>query len=288
MVLVQVIAIGPRYLWKYVRSAYYPLDSDIVREMQILRQQGKASALDLEGGNSDGGIVPFSTSQGGAALATREHLPLVADPYDASRQRQFSHDEPFDDPLTPRGDPSLTSWPPASPGAPPHSPGPIPSPYGPSSFASSPTYATARSTPGAQSQSATPVPHILVNDATPRESVVSRYGSSSHQSHGANDSLEFDVLDYANHRDSQWGGAQGVPPPPAPPAGFTEQDLHARSPLEAAHRQWRSEASSTGADSFHSAVQSQTSPRSTPLPQSPPAPGHHAQPSYSSGTGYAM
>ncbi|KPV72527.1 uncharacterized protein RHOBADRAFT_55632 [Rhodotorula graminis WP1] len=323
IVLVQVIAIGPRYLWKYVRSAYYPLDSDIVREMQILRQQGKASALDLEAGDADGGtIVPFSTSQS-AAVETREHLPLVADPYDPARQRQFSHDEPFDDPLTPRGDPSLASWPPASPGAPPHSPGgggPIPSPYGPtSSYASSPSYATARSTPlGARSAAATPVPHILVNDATPRESVASsRYGSTTTAGqHGANDSLEFDVLDYANHRDSQWGGSSGgaaaAPPPAAPapassgvvpppaPAGFTEQDLYARSPLEAArHRQWRSEASSPGADSFHSAAQSHTtSPRSTPLPQSPPEPPydqhqyqyHHQaqQPSYSSGTGYAM
>ncbi|BGP51086.1 phospholipid transporting ATPase [Rhodotorula kratochvilovae] len=284
IVLVQVIAIGPRYLWKYIQSAYYPLDSDIVREMQVLRQKGKASGFDLEGGGG-ASIVPFATSthQHDAALETREHLPLVQphDPRDP-RQRHFSHETASEEPITPRADLAVAPWPPSSPAGDPLSP--IPSPYGPSSYSSSPLYASAHSTPfdspsyapSPGSGAATPigVPHILVNDATPRESFTSRYSAAPPSSHAANDSLEFDVLDYANHRESQWGAPGG--------GAFTEETLNARSPLEAAHRQWRSEASSTGADSFHSAVES-----SEP-PSSPAHGGHQQQPSYSSGTGYAL
>lgn len=36
MVLSQVISIGPKFLYKYVQSAYWPHDSDIVREMEVL------------------------------------------------------------------------------------------------------------------------------------------------------------------------------------------------------------------------------------------------------------
>ncbi|GAA6046641.1 hypothetical protein JCM3770_003092 [Rhodotorula araucariae] len=272
IILVQVIAIGPRYLWKYVQSAYFPLDSDIVREMQVLRHQGKASGLDLEGGG--GATLP---RQRDAALEPREHLPLVEshDPNDL-RQAHLLHDTASEGPQTPRADLAVAPWPPSSPLASPL--GPIPSPYGPSSYPSSPFYAPAHSTPFDSStygplptsgaSTPTGVPHILVNDATPRESVTSRYSAAPPTSHAANESLEFDVLDYANHRESQWG------------APIAEETLYARSPLEAAHRQWRSEASSTAAGSFHSAAQS-------PEPSSPSSP-HQQQPSYSSGTGYAL
>lgn len=30
-----MVAIGPRFVYRYITSAYYPLDSDIVREMQV-------------------------------------------------------------------------------------------------------------------------------------------------------------------------------------------------------------------------------------------------------------
>ncbi|GJN93129.1 hypothetical protein Rhopal_006174-T1 [Rhodotorula paludigena] len=292
--IVVVISIGPKFLWLYVRSMYWPLDNDIVREMQVLRNKGKLPPFDPE--HDAGASAPVFKDEPAlrqhdeAAMATREHLPLVQsgesrDP----RQRHFSHST-ASDPATPRDIPSTAVWPPSSPSGLPPSPGPIPSPYGTSSYASSPPYASARSTPLASSPDSPPsgtitpvygVPHIVVNDATPRDSYQSRFADAHAPAHAQNDSLEFDVLEYANHRDSQWVQQQ------QPPSGFTEADLHARSPLEAAHQQWRSEASSVGADSFHSAV-------ATPV-QSPPAgqqqwtPSHQPQqPSYASTGGYAM
>jgi hypothetical protein len=92
--------------------------------------------------------------------------------------------------------------------------------------------------------------------------------------HVTSESGDFDVLDYANHRDSQWVAQGGAP--------VTEADLFARSPLEAAHRQWRSEASSASVD--HSASQS---PATSPPPGQQSF-GHQQQPSYASVGGYAM
>lgn len=38
VVLIQVIAIGPHFLWKYVQSNYWPIDNNIVREAAVIRK----------------------------------------------------------------------------------------------------------------------------------------------------------------------------------------------------------------------------------------------------------
>ncbi|BGO94943.1 hypothetical protein NBRC10512_000622 [Rhodotorula toruloides] len=296
ILIVQVIAIGPRYLWKYIRSTYFPIDSDVVREMQVLGTCGPGQPRgDLEAGQS-GGFLPIEPTHG---VETREHLPLVQSTDKAApvqlRERTFSAQTLDSEPTTPWESitpvprspvtPQTGSHSPHSPYSP-HSPRSLhtpapPSPFGPSSYASSPPYASATSTPlGSPPMTSSPagVPAIRVDDATPRESYVSRLSSQPSSHHVTSESGEFDVLDYANHRDSQWV-AQGVPP-------VTEADLFARSPLEAAHRQWRSEASSATGDSFHSASQS---PATSPPPgQHSFSPSHQHQPSYASVGGYAM
>ncbi|BGP19449.1 hypothetical protein JCM10213_006269 [Rhodosporidiobolus nylandii] len=282
IVFTQIAAIGPKYLYKYVKSAYYPLDSDIVREMEILGRKGKAPLnFDLEhAGGHDGDINPFSAVQ---PVETREHLPLVQDGLGRPRQRHFSEQTISDEPSTPyqdrdaafasaQGSPRTFGTPTSVPFSP-----PIPSPFGPGPAASYPPSPSSASFAGPSH--AVNIPTIRVNDSTPHSSL---YSTPPQDPQRASTASEFDVLAYA--RESQYG----------PPVGFTEADLQARSPLEQAHRQWAS-ASSTGADSFHSAVQSPASPPGGEYYGSPPHQqqqqphyGHQHQPSYSAGTGYAV
>lgn len=46
--ITQVIAIGPRFVYKYIQSNYYPTDNNIVREMAILKKKANASDFDNE------------------------------------------------------------------------------------------------------------------------------------------------------------------------------------------------------------------------------------------------
>lgn len=48
MLLVQVAAVGPKFLYKYVQSAYFPRDADIVREMDILGSCDNKAHIDTE------------------------------------------------------------------------------------------------------------------------------------------------------------------------------------------------------------------------------------------------
>ncbi|GAA5871972.1 hypothetical protein JCM8547_006205 [Rhodosporidiobolus lusitaniae] len=260
ILLTQIAAIGPKYLYKYLQSAYWPKDSDIVREMV----KRKTLGYDLEHGGSTGDIEPFAVR---APVETREHLPLVADARNPRQRHTSAESEgtatPYDDRT-----PGFATAPPSPygyPGSEQHSPNLLHSPQT-ASFAQSPM----------------PTPAIRVNDSTPRSSFNTNYTSPAEQQRAS--TASFDVLDYARP-DSQWG-------PPAGAGGFTEADLQTRSPLEQAHRQWVS-SSSVGADSFHSAYQSpQGSAPQTPHYGSPSGQahgqGHQPQPSYSSGTGYAV
>ncbi|GAA5824901.1 hypothetical protein JCM11251_005386 [Rhodosporidiobolus azoricus] len=287
LVFTQVAAIGPKYLIKYIQTSYYPHDADIIREMSVLRKKTDPYAYDAEGGGGDN-ISPFETA---AKVETREHLPLVQDPgAQTPRQRHFSAETNSEEPTTPFTDRDATfssaqhsprsfSTPPQSGLSP-----PIPSPYGtsafppgsPASFTSTPTQAV-------------PIPAIRIDDATPRGS----YGSHLHTPHSSEQqqrssvASEFDVLAYSRP-DSQY---YATPDGQTGAGGFTEADLLSRSPLDQAHRNWASEASSAGGDSWHSA---QASPAyyGTPPPQQQyhqqQQSGHQSQPSFSSGTGYAV
>ncbi|GAA6022484.1 hypothetical protein JCM10207_008529, partial [Rhodosporidiobolus poonsookiae] len=97
MIVSQVIAIGPKYLYKYIQTAYYPLDADIVREMNVLGSKGKAEhSFDAE----QAGISPFATER----TPTREQLPLVAGGdlgARTPRQRGFSHETASEEPISP-------------------------------------------------------------------------------------------------------------------------------------------------------------------------------------------
>jgi hypothetical protein len=48
LVITQVIAIGPRFVYKYIQSNYYPTDNNIVREMAFLKKKANATDLDNE------------------------------------------------------------------------------------------------------------------------------------------------------------------------------------------------------------------------------------------------
>ncbi|GAA6026649.1 hypothetical protein JCM10207_005547, partial [Rhodosporidiobolus poonsookiae] len=200
---------------------------------------------------------------------TREQLPLVAGGdlgARTPRQRGFSHETASEEPISPWSDRHTFSSAPhtpslSSPAQGPYSPPiPPPSPYGAASSSAFPA-----SSPTLHPAAAIPIPAIHVSDSTPRGSYNSSYATPPTSLHptpqqgGARDSVasEFDPLDYANHRDSQWG------PQPSPGAvAFDEAALHSRSPLVEAHRQWVSSSSAaSGQDAFYSA---QTSPAGTP------------------------
>ncbi|GAA5939061.1 uncharacterized protein JCM15063_004409 [Sporobolomyces koalae] len=199
ILLVQVVAIGPKYLWRYIHSAYYPLDGDIVREMAVLGPKGKGPQFDPE----DGSYADAPPQQ------TREALPLVAPEMGGTnRSRQISA-ETFSEPYSPQ---QLQQ---ASP--------PIPSPFGPgpagSPFAS-PRLATAppMASPSLH-QVPQSVPTVAVIGSTPRGSLHSR--RSEH--HASDDN--FDVLAY--QRQSMVGTTQ---------PDETTFDLQSQSPLDAWRR----------------------------------------------------
>lgn len=84
LVFVIVAAIGPKFIWKYIQSAYYPLDSDIVREMEVLGSCGKEH-LDLE------------------AQSKHEDHPLVPSPTSSNPLRERNMSDGSEDPRTPYG-----------------------------------------------------------------------------------------------------------------------------------------------------------------------------------------
>ncbi|GAA6040867.1 hypothetical protein JCM8097_007756 [Rhodosporidiobolus ruineniae] len=311
MVFTQVAAIGPKYLYKYISSAYWPHDVDIVREMEILgRKKGggrSGLAFDAEGDAGQRDIEPFSAVR---PVETREHLPLVhasaasdaGTPRDP-RQRHFSHETDSQEPSTPHADrfPGTGSVPhsPATFSSPPQPP----SPFGPP-----------QQSPPLGGPSGMPIPAIHINDATPHSSFYSHHSgarsprspaSTSSHSHSAFAaaqeqqirpvSVATDILDSYGRPDSTSSVFADAPnqhqqwPHSAPPqAGeFTEADLQMRSPLQQAHRAWASSATqqgSEGAQSFYSA----TSGAGVYGQQEERQQGHQSQPSYASGTGYAV
>ncbi|GAA5886239.1 hypothetical protein JCM6882_001576 [Rhodosporidiobolus microsporus] len=296
MVFTQVAAIGPKYLYKFIQTAYYPHDADIVREMVILGKKGGGKFDDLEGHGGDD-ISPFEMT---TKVETREQLPLVQGGDLGShtpRQRHFSAETASDEPTTPFTDGATFSSAPHSPrsfGSPSQgglSP-PIPSPYGSSAFPpGSPTSFTSPTHP-------VPVPAIRIDDATPRGSFGSHLVPPHEQQQRSSVASEFDVLAYSRP-DSQYYGADGQSGAQAG-GGFTEADLLSRSPLDQAHRLWASSTSS-GVDSFHSAQQTpyasppnqyqyqqQQQQHPQQQQQQQQYSGHQPQPSFSSGTGYAV
>lgn len=51
LIITQVIAIGPRFLYKYIQSNYFPTDNNIIREMAVLRKpRMQLSDMDTEAG----------------------------------------------------------------------------------------------------------------------------------------------------------------------------------------------------------------------------------------------
>lgn len=199
MLLVQIVAIGPKYLWKYFHSAYSPSDNDIIREMAILGMKGKGSQFDIEDGHySD--LPPQET---------REAFPLVAPEMGgSSRQRQVSAEtasEPYSPQQLSNANPFYSSAPIPSP----FGPGPSSSPFASPRLAAVPPQASPvlHSVPQA-------IPTVSIIESTPQASLHSRY---SEQPVGED---SFDVLAY--QRQSM--------------VGNTAVDLQSQSPLDAWRR----------------------------------------------------
>ncbi|GAA5983570.1 hypothetical protein JCM5350_004867 [Sporobolomyces pararoseus] len=207
MLIVQIVAIGPKYLWKYVHSAYYPQDGDIIREMAVLGLKGKGPNFDPEEANYANLPPP----------ETREAHPLVAPNMGGSnRQRQISSETYSEPPYSP---PATTG----SSSNPFHSP-PIPSPFGPgpsgSPFASPRLAAVPPQASPSLHQVPQSIPTVAIIGSTPRESVNSRYSEQQ----PANNEDGFDILAY--QRQSMTGPLQQEE---------TAFDLQSQSPLDA----WR-------------------------------------------------
>lgn len=60
MILVQIVAIGPKYLTKYVRSTYFPRDNDIIRELRVA---GPRKVVDREADLESATLPPASPEQ---------------------------------------------------------------------------------------------------------------------------------------------------------------------------------------------------------------------------------
>ena len=201
MLLVQIVAIGPKFIWKYLHTTYSPQDGDIVREMAILGMKGRGPQLDPE----DSSYTDLPPPE------TREALPLVAPQMGGStRSRQISGDT-FSEPYSPQS--SSNAY---------HSSVPIPSPFGPAhsgSPFSSPRLATAPPLVSPTLHSVPQsIPTVAIIGSTPSGSLHSRY---SEQPTGED---QFDVLAY--QRQSMAGGTQ---------ESSTSYDLQSQSPLDA----WR-------------------------------------------------
>ncbi|GAA5901112.1 uncharacterized protein JCM6883_004758 [Sporobolomyces salmoneus] len=199
ILIVQIVAIGPKYLWRYIHSAYYPQDGDIIREMAVLGLKGKGGA-------------PFDPEEAHYAdlppPETREAFPLVApDMGGTNRQRQISESETFSEPYSP---PSISN-PSANPF---HQSPSIHSPFASPRLAAVPP----QSSPSLH-QVPQSVPTVAIIGSTPRGSITSRH---SEQQHAQEDS--FDVLAY--QRQSMTGPNQ---------QGDAAFDLQSQSPLDA----WR-------------------------------------------------
>ncbi|GAA6064566.1 hypothetical protein JCM10212_005628 [Sporobolomyces blumeae] len=255
ILIVQIVAIGPKYLWRYVHSAYYPQDGDIVREMAVLGTKGKGAGLDLEGAQYSDLPPP----------ETREALPLVAPNMGTgpNRQRQVSA-ETYSEPYSPQHasiDPFI-----ATP--------PIPSPFGPGPSRSSPFGSPQPSPvlhPGPQ---ASVVPTIAVHGSTPRGSIGSHVSA-----HHANSAADETLDDLAYQRQSMAAGSGTDYDQQSSVKPF---DLQSQSPLDA-WRRGQAQAQVVQQQHHHH----QPSPQSTPH-ASPPL--VHQQDEYpgSTGGGYAM
>ncbi|GAA6021480.1 hypothetical protein JCM11491_006510 [Sporobolomyces phaffii] len=207
ILIVQIVAIGPKYLWRYIHSAYYPQDGDIVREMAVLGLRGK-------GGQS---FDPEEAEYVGVhRTETREAFPLVApDMGGTHRQRQISS-ETFSEPYSPPqvSNASATPYHASSPPMPsPFGPGPAGSPFATPRLAAVPPQASPSLHQVPQS-----IPTVAIIGSTPRGSINSRYSE-----HPAPED-SFDVLAY--QRQSMSGLQEGE---------AVAFDLQSQSPLDA----WR-------------------------------------------------
>ena len=100
VVLCQIIAIGPRFFWRYFQSAYFPLDADIIREMEVL---GKGTH-DLEGASKEYGFDPPSP--------TDSEAPHHRDRSDDTgfNTAQFDLNSPTKESLMPERDATDPGW----------------------------------------------------------------------------------------------------------------------------------------------------------------------------------
>lgn len=48
LIITQVIAIGPRFLYKYIQSNYYPTDNNIIREVAAIQKSGRKHHADVD------------------------------------------------------------------------------------------------------------------------------------------------------------------------------------------------------------------------------------------------
>lgn len=167
IILVQIIAVGPKYLTKFIRSTYFPRDSDIVRELAVTGPRKTSQDVDLE---------------------QYAEVPVVS-----------SADEAEDQSLVRKGgDRSIASRRQPTPrlGVVGETPG-----WVEPSLISPPLVSPALHSPALVSPALSPAPEYRSVETSPSLNTPSRF---------------FD-------------------------APLTESDLFARSPLDAAHRQWRSE-----------------------------------------------
>ncbi|GAA5852544.1 hypothetical protein JCM3766R1_003525 [Sporobolomyces carnicolor] len=241
ILIVQIVAIGPKYLWRFVHSAYYPQDGDIVREMAVLGLKGKGPDFDPEEAHYADYPPPAET---------REALPLVAPELGGpNRQRQVSaetYSEPYSPPTV-----SNSSANPFHQQQQYHQGGggggggaPIPSPFGPGPLRGSSPFASPRlaAVPPQASPSLHHVPQsvptVAIIGSTPRGSLNSRPDSGQPPPAAAaaaagplvENDVGFDVLAY--QRQSMTGGPEPDDDAASRSGGF---DLDSQSPLDA----WR-------------------------------------------------
>ncbi|GAA5863156.1 hypothetical protein JCM3774_001439 [Rhodotorula dairenensis] len=198
MILVQIIAIGPKYLTKYVRSTYFPRDNDIIRELKVV---GPRKPVDREADFESATVPPASPEQHPLVRAAQ---PVAAKP--VPKMGVVGGIPEWVEPLA------------ASP-----------------ALSPAPAY-----------QSAAP---------SPSSTTVQRF------------------LD----------------------TPLTESDLLARSPLDAAHRQWRNEATLDGRTPSPANSSRYASPLHSPVPNTYESPLHSPQQQHFSklsldapGMGYAL
>lgn len=76
LAIVQVIALGPRFVYKFVHANYFPIDNDIIREVAMVeRKNNKTTSLDPESAYSNRALEKTFNSSS-VALQSRSHTPI--------------------------------------------------------------------------------------------------------------------------------------------------------------------------------------------------------------------